>query len=165
MGRFKSINYSRVVCEDCGAITTIEPGMEFKGLNCDCKKKDEELSTPFNEILEYSKEDGTVVELIGEFENGDVEVQYVDGTKAYRIPKETFENEFTLVGGDDETADEIKDEITLSLEMLEGKTADEIKDEFTVEALKVLARALKIRGASQMNEDKLVEKLLEKLGA
>ena len=171
MGKFKSINYSRVVCEDCGQETIIEPGMVFSGLNCKCedkkKEKAEELATPFNEIKLYTKEDGTTVELMGEFENGDVEVQYEDGTKAYRIPKETFEAEFTEVTEEDQDEEETEtnpEEVVLSLEMLQGKTAEEIAAEFTVDALKVLARSLKIRGASQMNEDKLVEKLLEKLG-
>lgn len=167
MGKFKSINYSRVVCEDCGQETIIEPGMVFNGLNCKCKdeKKSEELSTPFNEIKLYNKEDGTTVELIGEFENGDVEVQYEDGTKAYRIPKETFEADFTEVTEEDQNADETETnpkEVVLSLEMLQGKTAEEIAAEYTVDALRVLARSLKIRGSSQMNEDNLVVKLLEK---
>ncbi len=53
--------------------------------------------------------------------------------------------------------------VTLSLDALVGKTSDEIKDEFNMDELRVLAKASKIRGASQMNEDKLVEKLLQKV--
>ena len=154
MGRFKSINYSRIVCEDCGAITTIEPGRVFKQLECKCKT---EVAEQLKEIKEYTKEDGTVVELIGIFKNGDVEIKYPDGSMSYRMSKGDFDAQFK------EDQDDT-DEVTLSINDLEGKTADEIKDEFTVDALKVLARSLKIRGASQMNEDKLIEKLVEKLG-
>ena len=52
--------------------------------------------------------------------------------------------------------------VTLSLEDLKGKTADEVKEAYNMDELRVLAKASKIRGASQMNEDKLVGKLLAK---
>jgi len=39
MDKFNSINYSRVVCQDCNAETIIEPGRLFAGLNCNCKQE------------------------------------------------------------------------------------------------------------------------------
>ena len=149
-----SINYTRIVCNKCGAETTIEPGRVFKELNCKCKN---EVAEQVKEIKEYTKEDGTVVECIGVFKNGDVEIKYPDGSMSYRMSKGDFDAQFK----EDE---EDTEEVTLSLDDLVGKTNEEIAAEFTVDALKVLARAQKIRGASQMNEEKLVEKLVEKLG-
>lgn len=70
-----------------------------------------------------------------------------------------------LLGDEDEETTETKTtEDELSLDNLKDKTADEIKDEYTLDQLRPLAKSLKIRGSSQMNEDKLVGKLLEKLG-
>ena len=149
-----SMNYTRIVCNKCGAETTIEPGRVFKQLECKCKT---ETAEQVKEIKEYTKEDGIVVELIGVFKNGDVEIKYPDGSMSYRMSKGDFDAQFTEAEMDNE-------EVTLSLDDLAGKTNEEIAAEFTVDALKVLARAQKIRGASQMNEDKLIEKLVEKLG-
>lgn len=160
MSEFVSINYTRIVCNKCGAETTVEPGRVFKELNCKCKT---EVAEQLKEIKEYSKEDGTVIEVVGKFKNGDLEIKYPDGSLSYRISANDFNAQFTEVQDEKDTETKTE-EVTLSLEMLEGKTADEIKDEYTVDALKVLARTLKIRGASQMNEDNLVGKLLEKLG-
>ena len=154
MSEFVSINYTRIVCNKCGAETTIEPGRVFKELNCKCKT---ETAEQVKEIKEYTKEDGTVVELIGVFKNGDVEIKYPDGSMSYRMSKGDFDAQFKETEMDNE-------EVTLSLDDLVGKTNEEIAAEFTVDALKVLARSLKIRGASQMNEEKLIEKLVEKLG-
>lgn len=154
MSEFMSMNYTRIVCNKCGAETTIEPGRVFKQLECKCKT---ETAEQVKEIKEYTKEDGTVVELIGVFKNGDVEIKYPDGSMSYRMSKGDFDAQFT----EDE---EDTEEVTLSLDDLVGKTNEEIAAEFTVDALKVLARAQKIRGASQMNEEKLIEKLVEKLG-
>lgn len=154
MSEFVSMNYTRIVCNKCGAETTIEPGRVFKELNCKCKN---EVAEQVKEIKEYTKEDGTVVELIGVFKNGDVEIKYPDGSMSYRMSKGDFDAQFT------EDEEDTK-EVTLSLDDLVGKTNEEIAAEFTVDALKVLARAQKIRGASQMNEEKLIEKLVEKLG-
>lgn len=164
MSEFMSINYTRVVCNKCGAETTIEPGRVFKELNCKCKN---EVAEQLNEIKEYTKEDGTVVELIGVFKNGDVEIKYPDGSMSYRMSKGDFDAQFNDITANtqmDDVSEEVdpSNTITLSLDVITDKTADEIKEEFTVEELKVLARSLKIRGASQMNEDKLIEKLLEK---
>lgn len=157
MSEFMSINYTRIVCNKCGAETTIEPGRVFKELNCKCKT---ETAEQVKEIKEYTKEDGTVVELIGVFKNGDVEIKYPDGSMSYRMSKGDFDAQFTEI----KEAEMDNEEVTLSLDDLVGKTNEEIAAEFTVDALKVLARAQKIRGASQMNEDKLIEKLVEKLG-
>lgn len=154
MSEFMSMNYTRIVCNKCGAETTIEPGRVFKQLECKCKT---ETAEQVKEIKEYTKEDGTVVELIGVFKNGDVEIKYPDGSMSYRMSKGDFDAQFK----EDE---EDTEEVTLSLDDLVGKTNEEIAAEFTVDALKVLARAQKIRGASQMNEEKLIEKLVEKLG-
>ena len=169
MGKFKSINYSRVVCEDCGDETTIEPGVIFSGLNCKCN---EELSTPFTEIIVYTDGESNV-ELLGVFDNGDVEVKHTDGTLSYRVPKDTFENNFNEVTEDEDTTDDTplastseesnpSNTVTLSLDDLVGKTADEVKEAYTMDELRVLAKASKIRGASQMNEDTLVKRLLVK---
>lgn len=154
MSEFVSMNYTRIVCNKCGAETTIEPGRVFKQLECKCKT---ETAEQVKEIKEYTKEDGTVVEIIGIFKNGDVEIKYPDGSMSYRMSKGDFDAQFKEAEMDNE-------EVTLSLDDLVGKTNEEIAAEFTVDALKVLARAQKIRGASQMNEEKLVEKLVEKLG-
>ena len=159
MSEFVSMNYTRIVCNKCKAETVIEPGRVFKDLECKCKN---EVAEQLKEIKEYTKEDGTVVELIGVFKNGDVEIKYPDGSLSYRLTAKQFKTQFTEV--QDEEVKTNTDEVTLSINDLAGKSADEIKEEFTVDALRVLARSQKIRGASQMNEDKLVEKLLEKLG-
>ena len=171
MGKFKSINYSRVVCEGCGSETSIEPGIIFNDLNCTCNSEE---SKACKEIKVFIDGD-SVVELLGIFNNGDVEVKHTDGTLSYRVPKDTFENNFNEVTEDEDTTDNTpldstseesdpsNTEVTLSLDALVGKTAEEIKDEFNMDELRVLAKASKIRGASQMNEDKLVEKLLQKV--
>ena len=159
MSEFVSINYTRVVCNKCGSETTIEPGRVFKELNCKCKT---ETAKQLKEIKEYSKEDGTVIEVVGEFSNGDLEIKYPDGSLSYRISANDFTAQFKEI--EDEEVKTNTDAVTLSINDLTGKTVDEIKDEFTVDTLRVLARSQKIRGAAQMNEDKLVEKLLEKLG-
>lgn len=172
MGKFKSINYSRVVCEGCGSETSIEPGIGFSELNCTCNSEE---SKQYKEIKVFTDGDSNV-ELLGIFKNGDVEVKHTDGTLSYRVPKDTFEDNFEEVTEDEDTTDNTplastseesdpsnKQEVTLSLDALVGKTAEEIKDEFNMDELRVLARASKIRGASQMNEDKLVEKLLQKV--
>lgn len=115
MGKFKSINYSRVVCEGCGKDTTIEPGTEFKGLNCSCgqvpdPKLDIEISTPVQEELDYSK--SQTVTVIGMFKNGDYEViNSNDATDSWRVPKDTFESTYFEVlvdnSGFDPEADKI----------------------------------------------------------
>lgn len=157
MGKFKSINYSRVVCEGCGSETSIEPGILFKDLNCTCNSEE---SKACKEIKVFTDGESNV-ELLGIFKNGDVEVKHTDGTLSYRVPKDTFENNFNEVTEDEDTTDNTP--LASTLDALVGKTAEEIKDDFNMDELRVLARASKIRGASQMNEDKLVEKLLEKV--
>ena len=77
MSEFMSMNYTRVVCNKCGSETTIEPGRSFKELNCTCNT---EVADQLKEIKEYIKEDGTVVEVIGEFKNGDLEIKYPSGS-------------------------------------------------------------------------------------
>ena len=153
MSKFESINYSRVICKECREVTIIEPGREFKKLNCNCVN---ELSTPFQEIHEYVKEDGTTVELVGEFKNGDYEIKYPNGNLEYRISKIAFDKEF-------KKNIKVDDNVYLTLDDLREKSIDEIKEEFLLDELRILARNLKIRGASQMNEIKLVERLLEKV--
>lgn len=101
MSKFKSINYSRVVCEGCGQETTIEPGIEFGGMNCKCKDEPpkglaEEISTPVLEELDYVK--NQTVTVIGRFENGDYEViNSNDATDSWRVPKDTFESTYEVV--------------------------------------------------------------------
>ena len=170
MSEFMSINYSRVVCNKCGSETTIEPGVPFKELNCTCNT--ENIMKEFVEITQFVKEDGIVVDLIGEFANGDVEIKYPDGSLSYRMSFNDFNTQFAEVNTD-ETTEETEDNkqeqesktpfVTLSLDTLQGMTADEIKDAYNMDELRVLAKASKIRGASQMNEDKLVGKLLTKV--
>ena len=189
---FNSINYSRVVCEGCGSETTIEPGRGFSGLNCDCKDEapqglDTELSTPVQEELDYTKTQ--TVTVIGTFENGDYEVcNGNDLSDTWRVPKDTFEATYELTKPLDEvqdneapetTADNEDDSLskggdplsevehdgstyTITLGDLTGLTVDEIKDKFNMDELRVLAKALKVRGASNMGEEKLIGKLLAK---
>ncbi len=174
MSKFVSINYTRVTCKDCGAATVIEPGKIIEGLNCKCEDESQESAEQYTEIKLFTDGENTV-EALGVFKNGDIEVKYVDGTQSYRVPAKTFAEQYN------EVQDEITEEteanteetsvseesdpsntVTLSLDDLKGKTADEVKDGYNMDELRVLAKAVKIRGASQMNEDKLVGKLLAK---
>jgi len=161
MSEFMSMNYTRVVCNKCGSETTIEPGRCFKELNCTCNT---EVAKQLKEIKEYIKEDGTVVEVIGEFKNGDLEIKYPDGSLSYRMSFNDFNTQFAEVNTDETTeeTEDNKQEVTLSLDTLQGMTADEIKDAYNMDELRVLAKTCKIRGASQMTEDKLAGKLLAK---
>ena len=168
---FRSMNFTQITCTKCGAMTQIEPGRHFKGLNCKCNVEESEA---YKEIKVFS--DGNVeVEALGVFKNGDIEVRYTDGTMSYRVPAKTFAKDFEEV--QDETAEKTEDNqketsvseevdpsntVTLSLNDLKGMTPDEIKDAYNMDELRVLAKASKIRGATQMNEDKLVGKLLAK---
>ena len=91
---FKSINYSRVECEICNAVTVIEPGRSFDGLECVCNVEE---ANQYNNILVFT--DGkSEVELLGEFANGDVEVKHTDGTLSYRMNGKAFNNDFKEVG-------------------------------------------------------------------
>ena len=147
MGKFVSMNFTVIECKECGEKTTIEPGREFKQLNCKCNT---EVSKQLKEIkVATNKGDGTEVEVIGEFKNGDLEIKRVDSNLSYRITLDDFDTHFTF-------------NESLTLESLVNKSAEEIKATYTVDELRTLARDLKIRGASQMNEDNLVNSLLEK---
>lgn len=184
--RFMSINYSRVVCEGCNEETIIEPGTEFHGLNCSCKIKapkldDKEISTPVTQELDYFNKQTIIV--IGMFKDGDYEVcNGNDLSDTWRVPKVTFENTYVLVPDipegntpDDEVtplSKEILDapedgsrtaNLVPTLEDLKGKSVDEIKDAYTMDQLRILAKSVKIRGASNMGEQKLVERLLTKV--
>lgn len=147
MGKFVSMNFTVIECKECGEKTTIEPGREFKQLNCKCNT---EVSKQLKEIkVATNKGDGTEVEVIGKFKNGDLEIKRVDSNLSYRITLDDFDTHFEEKG-------------LLTLESLVDKTAEDIKAAYTVDELRTLARDLKIRGASQMNEDNLVNSLLEK---
>lgn len=147
MDKFVSMNFTVIECKECGEKTTIEPGREFKQLNCKCNT---EVSKQLKEIkVATNKGDGTEVEVIGEFKNGDLEIKRVDSNLSYRITLDDFDTHFTFND-------------SLTLESLVDKSAEEIKATYTVDELRTLARDLKIRGASQMNEDNLVNSLLEK---
>ena len=147
MGKFTSMNFTVIECKECGEKTTIEPGREFKQLNCKCNT---EVSKQLKEIkVATNKGDGTEVEVIGEFKNGDLEIKRVDSNLSYRITLDDFDTHFTFND-------------SLTLESLVDKSAEEIKATYTVDELRTLARDLKIRGASQMNEDNLLNSLLEK---
>ena len=149
MARFTSMNFTVIECKECGEKTTIEPGREFKQLDCKCNT---ELSKQLKEIkVATNRNDGTEVEVIGAFKNGDLEIKRVDSNLSYRITSADFDTHFTY--GDNDS---------LTLESLVDKSAEEIKATYTVDELRTLARDLKIRGASQMNEDNLVNSLLEK---
>ena len=147
MDKFVSMNFTVIECKECGEKTTIEPGREFKQLNCKCNT---EVSKQLKEIkVATNKGDGTEVEVIGEFKNGDLEIKRVDSNLSYRITLDDFDTHFTFND-------------SLTLESLVDKSAEEIKATYTADELRTLARDLKIRGASQMNEDNLVNSLLEK---
>lgn len=149
MGKFVSMNFTVIECKECGEKTTIEPGREFKQLNCKCNT---EVSKQLKEIkVATNRNDGAEVEVIGEFKNGDLEIKRVDSNLSYRITLADFDTHFTYADND-----------SLTLESLVDKSAEEIKAAYTVAELRTLARDLKIRGASQMNEDNLVNSLLEK---
>jgi len=207
MSKFKSINYSRVVCEDCGAVSEIEPGREFEGLNCTCDKEkhvfqvgdlskeklkelmesldnnmgvivplyegaDTEISKPVQQELDYAKTQ--TVTVIGRFENGDYEVcNSNDLSDTWRVPKDTFESTYKVI--EDETPTNSADNkqenalsednttYSISLDDLKDLSIEDIKAKFNMDELRVLAKALNIRSASQMKEDKLVGKLLERI--
>lgn len=173
MGKFKSINYSRVVCEDCGEATIIEPGTEFSGLNCNCGEKpkldDTEISKPVQQELDYVKTQTVIV--IGIFKNGDYEVcNNNDLNDTWRVPKNTFESTYekleTPKGNINETPTtnaDTKQEITLSLEDIKGRTPENITVMFSLEELRTLAKSCKIRGYTNMGKDKLIGKLLAKV--
>lgn len=97
MGNFVSINYTRLVCQDCQEVTVIEPNRAFTKLNCSCST---EKSKQYSNIELFITLDGAEVELLGEFSNGDKEVKAINGTLSYRIPKSTFEN-FTKKAGNE----------------------------------------------------------------
>lgn len=150
MGKFVSMNFTVIECKECGEKTTIEPGREFKQLNCKCNT---EVSKQLKEIkVATNKGDGTEVEVIGEFKNGDLEIKRVDSNLSYRITLSDFDTHFEYA----------EEKGSLTLESLVDKSAEDIKAAYTVDELRTLARDLKIRGASQMNEDNLVNSLLEK---
>ena len=167
--KFTSINYSRVVCGGCGAETTIEPGAIFSGLNCSCnveaekpKLDDTEISTPTQEELDY----GQVITVIGTFKNGDVEVcSNNDLDNTFRLPKETFEANFKELPktSNDEGSTTENGIVTLSIEDLKGLSLEDIKAKYTVDELRLLAKSLKVKGYSNMGEDKLIARLLEKV--
>ena len=90
--------------------------------------------------------------MIGEFKNGDLEIKRVDSNLSYRITLDDFDTHFEYA----------EEKGSLTLESLVDKSAEDIKAAYTVDELRTLARDLKIRGASQMNEDNLVNSLLEK---
>lgn len=150
MKRFTSINYTRITCTKCGAATAVEPGTLFDGLNCECNK---EIATPEKEIKVYTNTQGDKYELLGRFKDGDVELKSVDGSLTYRVRKQVFDDEYKPYSK----------KVALTLADLQGKTEDEIREEYTVEELRYLARAHKLRGYSQMNEQKLIGQLIERL--
>lgn len=159
MAKFVSMNFTVIECKECGEKTTIEPGREFKQLNCKCNT---EVSKQLKEIkVATNKGDGTEVEVIGEFKNGDLEIKRVDSNLSYRITLADFDTHFEYV--EEQEGQDLKPTlIPLTLESLVDKSAEDIKAAYTVDELRTLARDLKIRGASQMNEDNLVNSLLEK---
>lgn len=97
---FSTINYTRLTCRSCSAVTVIEPGQTFDGkMNCTCKavapvKMDaDEISVPVQEELDYMK--SQTVTVIGRFKDGDYEViNSNDSTDSWRVPKDTFESTF-----------------------------------------------------------------------
>jgi hypothetical protein len=183
--KFKSINYSRVVCEGCGIETVIEPGREFGGLNCSCNDKpklnDKEISLPVMKELDYIKTQ--TVTVIGRFENGDYEVcNSNDLDDTWRVPKNTFESTYEAMRIEEVNTDEtpetdatneqtdslskggnpLENTVTLSLEALKGQTLDEIAAAYNMDELRTLAKAVGIKSSHNMREDNLIGKLLEK---
>jgi len=156
---FKSINYSRVVCEDCNVETVIEPGTAFSGLKCNCKDtKSKEISKPVQEEKDYV----TMVTVIGRFDNGDYEVVNDNDSKdSWRIPKETFEGSFSERKI---FAPECSSVLTFNHLEFKDKTLDELKDRYTVDELRVLAKEVGIKRYNNMKEETLIEKLIEKAG-
>lgn len=157
---FKSINYSRVVCDGCGAETTIEPGVSFSKLNCECEcikndTKSHEISKPVMEEKDYIK--SQTVTVIGRFKNGDYEViNSNDATDSWRVPQKTFESTYQ------EVAVNVIDLDESYQHPLSGKDADSIKDMFTDDELRSFAKDFGIRRYKQMNIDTLIDKLIEK---
>jgi len=178
MSRFKSMNYILVTCEGCGTVTSIEPGAEFGGLDCTCNTKvklnDTEISKPVQQEVDYIKTQTVIV--IGRFKDGDYEVcngNNLDDT--WRVPKATFESTYDEVktyetpetttnsqeGEISEGGDPLA--ITLSLEAFEGMTPEDIAATYNMDELRTLAKSLKIKGFSNMKEEKLIGKLLAKV--
>ena len=131
----------------------------------------EEVTTP--ELTTLNSDDIEIYKVIvvGILVNGDYEVyaeKDADKVK-YIIDKETFERDYkenfadfepgVLVNGDKG----LEGTFSISLEDLKGKTEEEIKAKFTVDELRVLAKAVKIKGYTNMKEDNLVGKLLAKV--
>lgn len=148
--RFKSINYARVECIDCNQITEIHPGKQFGELNCLCNK---EISKQFTEIKEYSS-GSDVFELLGEYQNGDLEIKRINGSLCYRIEADVFAKDFTLI---DKTQ---QPRLEISKEYLINMTHEQIKQAYPLEQLRELGKSLKIAGAMQMKEGKLIERIM-----
>jgi len=141
--RFISNNFAHVKCLGCGYRTVINPGYPFT-LRCKCYI---EASDPVKEEKDYTNGDNRVT-LIGVFNNGDVEVsEPYDLSKTWRIPKDTFENEFKEV---------VKEELTYN-----GLTAKEMVDQYTVEELKEIAEGLGVPSVSNMLESNLISRILK----
>jgi len=142
MSKFKSINYSRVVCEDCNAETIIEPGREFSGLNCTCNI---EKALPLNDSLTYTTDGENRIEAIGMFKNGDVEVKYIDGALSYRVPGETFKNDYSILAKDINDKTETKEATPYQT--------------MNIKSLRKVAKEREIKGYSNMNKETLLEAL------
>lgn len=178
MRKFKSINYIQVNCEGCGATTSVEPGTEFSKLNCNCKPEkpklnDTEISKPVQQELDYIKTQ--TVTVIGRFKDGDYEVcNGNDLSDTWRVPKDTFESTYarpkdTEAVQTDETPTTITngEESSVSkgggsLKDIKGLSVEDVKAKFTIDKLRTLAKSCKIRGYTNMGEDKLIGKLLKK---
>ena len=149
MSSFKSINFTDVQCEVCGARTIIEPGKAFSGLNCYC---DSEISTPVSEIKVYSNGDQEV-EVVGTFSNGDIEARYLDGSMNYRIPISTFNKQFVLLNNN------------LTLEYLLSKSQEEVENEFTIDSLRNIAKTLKMRSYMSLEKKDLIDRIIKRVNS
>lgn len=166
MSKFKSENFSRVVCVECREVSFIKPGIIFNKLNCKCVKKleEKEISLPVKKELDYVNTQKFIV--IGMFKDGDYEVSNGnDLSYTWRIPKKSFENTFKVVPDvpfENTPKNSTICEYNISLENIKGMLFEDIKDKYTVKELRILAKAVKIKGYSNMGEVKLIERLLAK---
>lgn len=163
---FKTINYTRFTCVECQRETVIEPSAIFDGkFNCDCKREvkldDTEISEPVKEEIDYVKTQ--TVTVIGVFLGGDYEVcNSNDLSDTWRVPKKTFEDTYKML--EDTVNYSSAPELCLKLSLLDlkGMTPEDIKAKYNMDELRALGKAVALRSYHNLNEDKLVARLLKK---
>jgi len=97
-----------------------------------------------NDNLIYTTDGENKIYALGMFKNGDVEVKYSDGELSYRVPKETFNNEYKIYAKD-----------------LSETTKNDAPnlDDLNIKQLRAIAKEKAIKGYSNMNKENLLTAL------